>query len=68
MDITLDIHGKARGLGDSETEVKSDDTRDTTKTDEQTPHGVDVSKDGRVIGQQGALVSGNDNNGNNGSS
>jgi hypothetical protein len=37
-DITLDIHGKTRSFGDSETEVKRKNTRDASKTNNETPH------------------------------
>ena len=49
LDVTLDIHGETGRLGDGKTEVKSDNTGYTTKTDEQTPHGVNMVKNGRVI-------------------
>ena len=40
--VTLDIEGETRGLGDSETEVKGDNTGDASETDEETPTVVDV--------------------------
>ena len=42
-------HSETGRLGDGKTEVKSDNTGDTTKTNEQTPHGVNMVKNGRVI-------------------
>ena len=35
--IALDIHGETRSFRDRETEVESDNTRNATKTDENTP-------------------------------
>jgi len=37
LNIALDIHGETRCFRDGETEVESDDTRKTTKTDEKAP-------------------------------
>ena len=40
--VTVDIEGETRGFGDSETEVKSDNTGDASETDEETPTVVNV--------------------------
>lgn len=41
-DVTLDIHRKAGGFWDSKTEVKRDNTGNTTEADEDTPDVVNV--------------------------
>jgi hypothetical protein len=41
LDITGNVEGVTRSLGDSETEVQSDTGGDNTDTDQSTPHPVD---------------------------
>lgn len=40
--VTFDIEGETRGFGDSETEVKGNNTGDASETDEETPTVVNV--------------------------
>jgi hypothetical protein len=42
--IALDIHGETRCFRDGETEVESNNTRNTAKTDENTPAVVHMSE------------------------
>lgn len=48
-DVTLNIHGETRGLGDGETEVEGDDGGNDAEADKETPHLVNVREDGGVI-------------------
>lgn len=68
VDIALDIHSETRCFGDGETEVESDNTRDTSKTDEDTPHGVNRVELCGAIGKKGGLVGSDNDEGDNGSS
>jgi hypothetical protein len=61
--VTFDIEGETRGLGDSETEVKGDNTRDASETDEETPTVVNGVGFSSGIGKNGALVGVNDDEG-----
>ena len=56
LDVALDIHGEARGLGDGETEVEGDRAGNAAETDEETPHEVDVGEDLGVVVEEGGLV------------
>lgn len=64
LDVALDIHSEPRGLGDGETEVKGDDTRNASKTNEETPSVVngDNTRVGRR--EDGILVCSNNDDGN----
>ena len=42
LDVALDIHGEARGLGDGEAEVEGEHAGDAAETDEETPAEIDV--------------------------
>lgn len=42
FEVALNIHGESRSLGDGQTEVEGDTSRDSTETDEETPHEVDA--------------------------
>ena len=64
--VTLDIEGESRGFGDGETEVKSNDTRDTSETDEETPAEVNAVGRGGGIRKDGAFVGVHDDEGNEG--
>ena len=66
--VTLDIEGETRGLGDSKTEVKSDDTRDTSETNEETPAVVNADGGIRGVCKDGALVGVDDDEGDEGGS
>jgi hypothetical protein len=63
LHVAFDIEGETRGFGDGEPEVKGYATGDTSKTDEETPAVVDSF--GRVggLGKDGALVGGDDDEG-----
>jgi len=54
LHVTLDIEGETGGLGDGETEVKSDNTGNASETDKETPAVVDspggVDKHGALVG------------------
>ena len=68
LHVSLDIEGETRGFWDSETEVKSDNTGDTSETDEETPAEVNaVGCGGRVL-KDGAFVGVHDDEGNKGGS
>lgn len=47
LDVALNIHGETWGFGDGKTKVQRDNTRNAAKTDENTPHEVDV---GELVG------------------
>jgi len=66
LHVTLDIEGETRGFWDSKTEVKSDNTGDTSKTDEETPAVVNADGVGGRIRKDGALVCVHDDEGNEG--
>jgi len=66
--VTLDIEGETRGFGDGKTEVKSNNTGDTSKTDEETPAVVNAGGCGGGLRKDGALVCGNHDKGNKGGS
>jgi len=68
LHVTLDIEGETRGLGDSETEIKSDDTRDTSETNEETPAVVNANGVGGGVRKDGALVGVDDDEGDEGGS
>ena len=61
--VTLDIEGETRGFGDSETEVKGDNTGDASEADEETPTVVNVVGCRGGIRKDGALVGVNDDEG-----
>ena len=64
LHVSLDIEGEPRGFGDSETEVKSDNTRDASETDEETPAKVDAVGCGGGVLEDGAFVGMYDDEGN----
>jgi hypothetical protein len=67
--VALDIHTEAGGLRDGETEVESNNTRDSAKTDEEAPHIVNVVHAGdSIMSEHRALVGRDDNRADNGSS
>ena len=66
LHVTIDIEGETRGFGDSETEVESDDTGDASETDEETPAIVDGSGVSSGLGDDGALVGMDDDEGDEG--
>jgi hypothetical protein len=41
VNVALNIHGKTGSLWDSQTEVESDDSWNSTETDQETPHEID---------------------------
>jgi hypothetical protein len=47
LDVAFDIHGESRSFGESETEVESDGTGDSTETDKETPSEVEVASNRR---------------------
>ena len=67
LNITLDIHGETGSLWDSETEVESDYSRYTTKTDEDTPHEVDRAMISRSVTENAIFVGRCDDEGDEGS-
>ena len=42
LDVALDVHGESRSFGESETEVESDGTGNSSETDQETPGEVKV--------------------------
>ena len=64
LDVAFDVHGETGRLGDGETEVESDGTRNAAKTDEDAPHLVYFRVNRRVLGKNGVLVCGNDDEAN----
>ena len=60
VNIAFDIHGETRCLGNGKTEVKGDDTRNATKTDEKTPSVVDGESAREGSFKDGVLVCSND--------
>ena len=66
LHVTIDIEGETRGFGDSETEVESDNTGDASETDEETPAIVDSGGVSGGLGDDGALVGMDDNEGDKG--
>lgn len=68
LHVTLDIHGETGSLRDRKTEVEGDDSGNTAKTDEDTPHEVDMREDTGVILQERVLVGDDNNVGNKGTS
>jgi len=59
-DVAFDIHGKARCFRNCQAEVQCDYAGNTTQTNEQAPHVVDVVElEGRVLQKEG-FVSSND--------
>lgn len=63
LDVALDVHGVSRGLGDGETEVERGSSRDTADTDDNTPALVNSAHVGKGLVPDGALVCGDDNDG-----
>lgn len=53
-DVSLDIHGETGSLGDGETEVEGDHTRDTAHADEDTP--AVVNSGGTTAGLSWAVL------------
>jgi hypothetical protein len=68
LHVTLDIEGEPRGFGNSETEVKSDDTGDASETNEETPAVVNTVGGGGGVCEDGALVGVDDDEGDEGGS
>ena len=66
LHVTFDIKGETRGLGDGETEVKGDNTGNASKTDEETPAEVNAVGGSGGIGENGALVGMDDDEGDEG--
>lgn len=64
LHVTFDIEGETGSFRDGETEVKSDTSGNTSETDEETPAVVDGDGVCGRLGQDGVLVGGNDNEGN----
>ena len=60
LDVAFNVHSETRSLRDRETEVEGDCSGDTSKTDEETPAEVDVTRAGRVIVDDGVLESRDD--------
>ena len=56
LNVALDVNGEARCFWDGESEKQSKDARNTTKTDEEPPHEVDVPQIIGVIRQKRFLV------------
>lgn len=65
-DIALDVHSESRGLGNGKTEVESYDTGNTSKTDENPPHLIQVRK--RIAVNEGTPVGVDDDEGDKGPS
>ena len=61
LDIALDIHGETGSFGDRQTEVEGEAGRDTPKTDEETPHRVDMSEIRRGGVVHNGILEGSDN-------
>lgn len=61
--VTFNIEGETRGLGDGETEIKSDNTGNASKTNEETPAVVNSVGFSRGIAKDGALVGVDDDKG-----
>jgi hypothetical protein len=66
--ISLDIHCETRSLGDGKTEVKSDNSGDASKTDEQTPGMINRESGREWTSEDGLLVCRNNDESNKGSS
>ena len=65
--VALDIHSETGSLWDCKTEIKSDHARNTTETDENAPHEIDVLGMGGIsIMQNCAFIGGSDDQGNKG--
>ena len=63
LHVTLDIEGETRGLGDGKTEVKGNNTRDASETDEKTPAVVDGCGGGGGLRNNRTLVGVDDDEG-----
>ena len=61
LHVALDVDGETGSFGDGETEVESDASGNASETDEKTPAVVDGDGVGGRLGEDGALVGGNDN-------
>lgn len=68
LHVTLDIEGETGGLWDSETEVEGNTTGDASETDEEAPTVVNGYGVRRWLGKDGALVGGDDDEGDEGGS
>lgn len=66
LHIPLDIHRETGRFGDRQPEVESDASGDAAETDEQPPHGVNVSEIGNGVFEDRVLESGDDNESDNG--
>jgi hypothetical protein len=65
VEVTLDIHSETRCFWNGETEVECNSSGDATKTNQETPHGIDTLK---VVNRRGSndgiLVSSGNNESN----
>lgn len=67
VDVAFNIHGETGGFRDSQTEVESDSSGNTTETDEETPHEVDAAEVCYVgFFEKSALVGSGDDEGDQG--
>jgi hypothetical protein len=57
LNVALDIHSETGGFGDGKTEVKGDAAGNAAKTDENTPHVIDMVEGVDVVVQDGVLES-----------
>lgn len=60
LNVPLDIHSETRSLRDSQAVIESDNSREAAETDEDAPHIVNMGQDSGVVGKDGALECGTD--------